>query len=39
MVVNTSTDNFLCAVSDPAIFHSLESYLKGRFGVTKVEGP
>ena len=38
MLVNTSTDDFLCAYSSPDIFYSLEAYLKGHFGVTKVEG-
>ena len=38
LLVNTSTDDFLCAFSDVAIFYKLESHLKEHFGVTKKEG-
>jgi len=37
MLVNTSIYDFLCAFYHVLIFHDLEIYLKGHFGVTKKE--
>jgi len=39
LLVNTSTDDFLCAFSDVSIFYKLEAHLKEIFGLTKKEGP
>ena len=39
LLVNTSTDDFLCAFLDVSIFYKLEAHLKEIFGLTKKESP
>lgn len=38
LLVNTSTDDFLCAFSDEVIFRRLYDYLKAHFGITICTG-
>ena len=39
MIINTSTDDFLCAYSDRGLFHRFVTYLRNFFGITTQEGP
>ena len=39
ILINTSTDDFLCAYSDVALFYSVRDHLKQYAGVTTQEGP